>query len=164
MSAALSPEEVWQATRRVLSTAESPQVIVTPRPLAERLVDDGLHNEGAADAQNAERPDGVGYVAPRTPTEEAVTRALQDLLGIRSIGVHDNFFALGGHSLLAIQAITRLRRELNIDLPMRAILQGTPTAAGIAEVIEQSTPSITEDEFATVESLLDQLEHESAGS
>lgn len=36
------------------------------------------------------------YVAPRTPTEEALTATWHEVLQIEHIGVHDNFFDLGG--------------------------------------------------------------------
>ena len=83
-----------------------------------------------------------------------------DLLGISKIGLHDDFFALGGHSLLAIQAITKLRKQFNVDLPMRAILQGTPTVAGISEVVVECLPDLKAEDVSIVEDLLGSLEAE----
>ncbi len=81
-----------------------------------------------------------------------------NLLGIEDIGVNDDFFALGGHSLLAIQAITKLRKEFEVELPMRAILQGTPTVAGISQVIEENLSSISDEDASVLEDLLEQIE------
>jgi amino acid adenylation domain-containing protein len=52
------------------------------------------------------------------------------------IGVHDSFFALGGHSLLATQVISRVRTQLDIDLPLKAIFQHTKVSQ-LAELIAQ---------------------------
>ena len=41
---------------------------------------------------------------------------------------------------------------------MRVILQGTPTVAGIAKVIEENMSSLSEEDAAVVENLLDQIE------
>jgi len=98
------------------------------------------------------------YVAPRTPVESAVAKAMGDLLGISRISIHDDFFALGGHSLLAIQAITKLRKQFGVDLPMRAILQGTPTVAGISQVIEENMAGLDEGEAMVLEDLLEKIE------
>ncbi len=69
-----------------------------------------------------------GYVAARTPIEEALTEIWSEILGRKQVGVHDNFFELGGHSLLAAQAISRVRKVLQIELPRRTVFEG-PTLA-----------------------------------
>lgn len=150
MAGAFSREEVWQATRKILAQPHLRQVIVSRRSLEE---------EPALPAEVI-RDEAGKYEAPRTSVEAAVAKAMGDLLGIPKIGRHDDFFAQGGHSLLAIQAVTKLRKEFKVEVPMRAILQGTPTVAGIAQVIEESMSSIDEDQASLVEDLLEQIEGE----
>jgi hypothetical protein len=53
----------------------------------------------------AERGDPFGYVAPRTPTEDALARIWADVLKIDRVGIHDNFFELGGGSLMAMRVV-----------------------------------------------------------
>ncbi|WP_448332547.1 amino acid adenylation domain-containing protein [Streptomyces sp. DSM 41534] len=65
----------------------------------------------------------VGYVAPRTPEEEAVCRVYTDLLGATRVGIDDDFFALGGHSLIATRVVARLRSALGIAVPLKAVFQ-----------------------------------------
>ena len=100
------------------------------------------------------------YVAPRNAIETAVAIAMQELLGIEKVGIHDNFFELGGHSLLAIQAVTRLRKEFQVELPMRAFLFEAPTVAGIAKMIEEN--QVKDADQADIADLLNDIESMSA--
>ena len=79
------------------------------------------------------------FVAARTRVEEKLVDIWCALLKLDACGVDDNFFDLGGHSLLAIQFKARVKREFQIDLPLRRMFE-TPTIAGIAECIEELRP------------------------
>jgi hypothetical protein len=35
----------------------------------------------------------------------------------------DSFFDLGGHSLLAVQVLTRVKQQLNVDIPVKTLFQ-----------------------------------------
>jgi acyl carrier protein len=86
------------------------------------------------DPQRAETVSG--YVAPRTPVEERLTKIWSEVLGVRQIGIHENFFGeLGGHSLLATQLVSRLRDAFGVDLPLRRLFE-SPTITQLAVVIE----------------------------
>ena len=77
--------------------------------------------------------------------EELLAGIWASVLRVESVGIHDNFFALGGHSLLAMQVMSRLRKVLQVDVPLRALFEA-PTVAGLARHVEdvrqtaQSTP------------------------
>ncbi|MEM7541140.1 MAG: beta-ketoacyl synthase N-terminal-like domain-containing protein [Pseudomonadota bacterium] len=156
---ALSNDEVWAVTRRVLAQRDFARWVVTPRELSRRRhVGRAIQSlEPAAAARGRPELD-TPFVAPRNELEGAVADAMGELLGIDGIGADDDFFDLGGHSLLAIQAVTRLRKIYGVDIPMRALLYGTPTAAGIAEVIQENLAQLDEAALATVESLLEDIE------
>jgi amino acid adenylation domain-containing protein len=76
------------------------------------------------------------YVAPRSPLENTIVTAMESYLALPSIGVHDNFFSLGGHSLLASQLTSRLAKDLQLQIPMRALFEA-PTAEKLAQWVEQ---------------------------
>ncbi len=75
--------------------------------------------------------------APRTPVEEILAGIWSRLLGRAAIGRHDRFFDLGGHSLLATRMLARLRDDLGVELPLRALFEH-PTLAGLAAAVESA--------------------------
>ena len=101
--------------------------------------------EVAAECQRQDRPPGAAraragtdkaYIAPRTPTEELVASVWQEVLRLPQISVYEDFFRLGGHSLLATQVISRMRRSLNIELPLRMLFEHF-TVADLAQQIDE---------------------------
>ena len=66
--------------------------------------------------------------APETALERALLSIWQRVLKIEEIGIWDNFFELGGHSLLATQISSRIRQELNYELPLRQLFAGATIA------------------------------------
>ncbi|MEH1778675.1 MAG: amino acid adenylation domain-containing protein [Nostoc sp.] len=77
------------------------------------------------------------FVAPRTPIEERIAEIWSHVLGLKNIGVYDNFLALGGHSLLAFQILYRIRDIFQVELPMRHFF-AAPTISEIADSIIQA--------------------------
>jgi thioesterase domain-containing protein/acyl carrier protein len=69
--------------------------------------------------------------------ELQLVRVWEDVLDIRPIGVHDNFFDLGGHSLLGVRLFHRIEQEFGVRLPL-AMLFNHQTVAELARHLEQS--------------------------
>jgi amino acid adenylation domain-containing protein len=88
---------------------------------------------------------GVAAIAPRTASEKALAAIWSDLLGVREIGVGDDFFALGGHSLLEARLLSRVRESFGVELPAGQVFL-TPTLGEVAAVLEaareEATPPI----------------------
>lgn len=77
-----------------------------------------------------------GIVPPRDGTELVIARVWEGVLGVRPVGVTDNFFSLGGHSLVAMRVISRLQRHFNRDIDL-ALLLNRPTVAELADVLRE---------------------------
>ncbi|MCG8312768.1 MAG: acyltransferase domain-containing protein [Pseudomonadales bacterium] len=138
---ALSVNEGWQAMARVINASVTSQIVVSPRNLMARLksaFSPTMLDKSCKDSQGGRPNLETPYAGPTTDTEKMVVEAMGELLGITRVGINDDFFDLGGHSLLAIQAVTRLRKEFQVELPMRTLLFEARTPAGIAKVIDAS--------------------------
>ncbi|MCU7524702.1 MAG: amino acid adenylation domain-containing protein, partial [Ignavibacteria bacterium] len=75
------------------------------------------------------------YAAPRTVVEEVVSAIWAGVLNLPKVGINDNFFELGGHSLLATQVISRIKKEFNMEIPLRSIFEN-PTVARLSHIVE----------------------------
>jgi thioesterase domain-containing protein/acyl carrier protein len=75
-------------------------------------------------------------IAPRTALELRIVQIWEEVLGVRPIGVTDNFFDLGGHSLLAIRLMGKMRDAFEEELPLAALMQGG-TVEDLARMIGQ---------------------------
>jgi amino acid adenylation domain-containing protein len=100
------------------------------------LMPNGKVDRRSLPAPAPRRPDlEPTFAAPRTPVEKTLSGIWAEILGIQSVGIHDDFFDLGGHSLLATQVMARVREALLVDVPLRTLFD-TPTVAGLAESVE----------------------------
>ena len=82
------------------------------------------------------------YDPPRTQTERRVADLFAQVLGVRRVGLHDDFFDLGGHSLLATRLMLRLREVLGIEVPL-VTLFAAPTVAAISEIADGTATTAT---------------------
>jgi amino acid adenylation domain-containing protein len=73
-----------------------------------------------------------GFVAPQTDLERAIAVVWQEVLGLETVGVHDNFFDLGGHSLLIVRLHDRLREVLKVELSFLDLFR-YPTVRSLAK-------------------------------
>jgi tyrocidine synthetase-3 len=75
-------------------------------------------------------------VAPRSDLERLLAEIWAEVLEIEAaaMGVHDNFFEIGGHSLKAMRVVSQIRRQLDLELPVRSLFTA-PTVAELAVTV-----------------------------
>jgi amino acid adenylation domain-containing protein len=92
---------------------------------------------------------GVAYRAPRNPREGILAALFAEVLKLPRVGIDDGFFDLGGHSLSATRLVARIRAELGVEVPIRAVFDA-PTVCELAEWLSQEQAFDFVDPFATV--------------
>ncbi|MGU9813109.1 non-ribosomal peptide synthase/polyketide synthase [Pseudomonas sp. LF052] len=94
-----------------------------------------LNNNGKLDRRALPAPDlnlrQQAYVAPQSTLQVQLAAIWQAVLQVEQVGLTDHFFELGGHSLLATQVISRVRHDLKLEVPLRALFE-QPTLQAFA--------------------------------
>jgi len=80
------------------------------------------------------------FIAPRSSEESALARIWCDVLGIKELGVQDDFFELGGDSLLAFQLLLAVGKEFGVEL-QPSILAAAPTIEQLVSALRERSTS-----------------------
>jgi amino acid adenylation domain-containing protein len=75
------------------------------------------------------------HVAPATPAQRELASLWCELLALKGVGVHDDFFALGGDSLSAVRLVNQINAHCGVRLRV-ADLYEHPTIEGLARLVE----------------------------
>ncbi len=154
------------AIARLFKTPLGAGIIVSREPLHDgwnKLEAAAAHlrqSEVAGPPSNYPRPNlRVAYVAPATETEKTIAQLWRDLLGVKDIGVHDNFLELGGDSLMATRLISRMKDVFHHDLPVRLVFEAS-TVAELARAVDEAGAAAEEGEVEELMQMLEQLSEE----
>lgn len=119
-----------------------------------------LTPNGKIDRKNLPKPEDTQRLVPTAPTtqtlntsEQAVHHIWCEELGLKQVGIDDNFFDVGGYSFLLVKVCNRLRDTFKRDINVVDLFQ-YPTIRAIAEFIDTDQ---TERKINTA-----QLEHRAA--
>ncbi|MBT2605232.1 amino acid adenylation domain-containing protein, partial [Bacillus sp. ISL-53] len=93
------------------------------------LTPNGKVNRKKLEDLNVELPFHT-YTPPRDLNELSVTKIWEELLNVKSIGIHDHFFNIGGNSLKALLLQNTIRERFGVELPLNALFQN-PTVADL---------------------------------
>ncbi len=98
---------------------------------------------------------GNKYLASENAIQSGIVEIWEDILGIKPVGVEDNFFDLGGHSLLATLFLSKIQDIFHVRLELGSIFE-SPTIKTIAALVEEKlTLERTE---GSLDSLLGEVE------
>jgi len=83
-------------------------------------------------------PDMTGdtetYTAPQTATQKTLASVWASVLGLKIVGIHDDFFDIGGQSLLIMRVQSRIRDIFQVELPLNQLFE-VRTIAELAQVL-----------------------------
>ncbi|HEV2800537.1 MAG TPA: non-ribosomal peptide synthetase, partial [Pyrinomonadaceae bacterium] len=97
------------------------------------------------------------YVRARNGVEQQLVDIWVEVLRVERIGVHDDFFELGGDSLIATRLVSRVRRSLDVEVPLATLFKHT-TVASLAEYIAAGQSEPDDDEEERIARLLEQVD------
>jgi amino acid adenylation domain-containing protein len=76
------------------------------------------------------------FAAPQDAVESQLVQMWESVLGVRPIGVRDNYFELGGHSLVAVKLMNRIEEVFGKTLPIATLLEA-PTIEQLAAILRR---------------------------
>jgi amino acid adenylation domain-containing protein len=89
--------------------------------------------------------------APSSEMQRRVAAVWESVLGLKGIGVRDNFFDLGGHSLLVAKLLRRVESEFGARLSVAAVFQA-PTIQQFAELLSSRDVSVRAPKVSSIQS------------
>ena len=132
---ALTAQTLLHALRPKLPAHMMPSAFVFVDALP--LTATGKIDRLALPSSDGGRPDLANpYVAPATALQRSLAALWEEHLGVRPIGVHDDFFDLGGDSLLAVKMIAAVDDRLGLKMTGADLLTGL-TVELLAETLSR---------------------------
>lgn len=143
LTGGITREEGVETFARIIEDTQ-PQVVVSPRDLNAlirqssqlELPSPGWRaGESISHGHPNQRPQlDVDFVPPANKIEQTIAGLWKNYLGIKEVGVNDNFFDLGATSLDIIQVNIQLKEVLRKDIPVVKFFTN-PTVSSLARYI-----------------------------
>jgi acyl carrier protein len=138
---ALRNSEALSLLDTILANQAGGQIVVSSGDICSR-VDEWVHGRKSAfQASQAQplihnRPSlCTDYVPASDPLQKQIAAIWSEVLGIEQVGIYDNLFDLGGSSLIGLRIVARLKKDLNISIPVTALFEG-PTIVTLSQLIQ----------------------------
>jgi thioesterase domain-containing protein/acyl carrier protein len=112
------------------------------------LTTSGKIDYRALSVSNLERSTEA-MIAPRDRLESEILQLLQEILGIESISLQDNFIELGGNSLLAARLVTEIKHKYQQSISVANVFQAA-TLENLATLIRQEQNSSQPKSFVPI--------------
>ena len=104
-----------------------------------------LNINGKIDKKALPKPEeliyeGIAYQSPAGEKEETLARIWAEVLHLKKVGVNSPFFQIGGHSLTATRVLSRIYRELGVEISLRDFF-ANQTIRGLATLLQEDSGS-----------------------
>ncbi|MFC1716317.1 AMP-binding protein, partial [Candidatus Poribacteria bacterium] len=129
-------QRIGLAERLRLAAPESSERLHDPDSLREP----DAHQQQLIQKHRAQTDLQLPFVPPRTSIERKLAEIWADVLGIKKVGIYDDFLELGGNSISALNFFSRLREISQVEIPVRTLFHTTniaDMAAAIAKHQDQ---------------------------
>ncbi|MBN1113716.1 MAG: SDR family NAD(P)-dependent oxidoreductase [Oligoflexia bacterium] len=126
----IKPDEAFHVFKKSLSE-QSGSLVISPVDLPAFTSEIELRY-----SENA----GHELVEPRDDIERTLADYWKEIIGIRHLGVRENFFDVGGHSLTAVRLFAKIKEKYDIQWPL-AVLFEAPTIEECAVLIREEIKS-----------------------
>ncbi|WP_350170881.1 SDR family NAD(P)-dependent oxidoreductase [Hyphomonas sp.] len=138
---AILPHEGVEAFNRIMAQEGLVQTIASSvdARLWRCQLDDERKNESGNDdtPDTFERPQlSADFEAPQSPAEIELAAIWSELLGVKKVGIRDDFFDLGGNSLIGVRLFAAIRRKHGLSLPLATLFE-TPTIRELSSLLAQ---------------------------
>jgi acyl carrier protein len=102
---------------------------------------------GKIDRNNLPSPETLlvnsEFIAPSSALETLLAKEMAQLLNLEKISAQRSFFSLGGHSLLIIKLVSRLRKQLQVDIHPGVVFDN-PSVVELANALSNEESVIPE--------------------
>jgi amino acid adenylation domain-containing protein len=143
----IEPWEGIEAFARILED-ELPQVLVSTRDLGVLIEQDRTSNQllslkeiektpGSRPLQKRPKLDSE-YAAPKNETQQKLAGIWSEFFGFEKIGIQDDFFEMGGDSLKGVIVLSRIHKELHVEIPIAEFFDH-PTIESLSQYIDGAT-------------------------
>ncbi len=128
------PTYPFQRERFWIEGRPQPPAPASPDPAEEPPLQEAPSGGPAVPAPHSRPSLGSDYAAPANHAERELARIWEQALGVRPIGVDDDFFDLGGHSLLALTILGEVERVFGKRLLLATLVEA-PTIRRFAALL-----------------------------
>ncbi len=82
------------------------------------------------------------FVAPSTKNERILAQSWEKVLGLKKVGIQDDFFDVGGDSILAIKLLSEIKKTFNRELSVKSIFS-YPTVYDFSRFLEDIDSNVS---------------------
>ena len=112
------------------------------------LTASGKIDRNALVANTAENK-STNHIAPNNSIESEIVQILQDILGIKEIGIEDDFIEVGGNSLIAARLVAEIEQKYQQKIPISRVFQSS-TPKALAKLVEKKENTVADESFVPI--------------
>lgn len=132
-------EDYMDLLRQVIAQPEmridDPVLRHAPAAMTSKVISQQKNIAAQTRREGKARPVATDHPISATVTKhELFTEIWKDVLGVKDVDIHDNFFDIGGHSLLAAHLTAEIQKATGRRIPVSAIFRA-PTIESLATLV-----------------------------